>query len=128
MNSKEHTGVSPEHIEVREDTENRYYELLVDGVHAGLIVYERKGSRRLLTHTFIVEQFRGRGFAKRLVKGTLDNIRTHHETITNHCGVVDRYIRENPEYATLIDPDQPGSWKVASGPAAGKADNPSNPD
>lgn len=97
--------------EVRDDAENRYYELLVNGEQAGLMVYEPQGSRRVLTHTFIHEPFRGRGLANTLVRGGLDDIRARGLTVTNYCTVVDGYIHSHPEYEAVIDQAHPGSWQ-----------------
>jgi predicted GNAT family acetyltransferase len=95
---------------VRDDAENRYYELRVNGEQAGLMVYEPQGSRRVLTHTFIHEPFRGRGLSNTLVQGGLDDIRARGLTVTNYCTVVDGFIQGHPEYEAVIDQAHPGNW------------------
>jgi hypothetical protein len=40
-------------VEVVHDTDSRFYELLVDGQHAGMVVYGAAGNRYVFTHTFI---------------------------------------------------------------------------
>lgn len=104
------TEAPNEHIEVVEHPAERYYELRVDGVFAGLVVYELSGSRRVFTHTFIEEGFRGRGMSKRLIRDVLDDVRAKHATITNFCPILDHFIASNPEYEVVIDPAHPGSW------------------
>ncbi|WP_345633949.1 GNAT family N-acetyltransferase [Rugosimonospora acidiphila] len=99
-----------ETIEVRDDAANRFYELRVGGQQAGLLVYEDQGSRRVLTHTFIQESFRGRGLVKILIRDSLEDIRARGLSVTNFCGIVDRYIQRHPEYEILIDLAHPGSW------------------
>jgi predicted GNAT family acetyltransferase len=95
-------------IEVLDNPEERFYELRVDGAQAGVLVYESAGSRRILTHTVIQEDFRGRGLSARLIRETLDDLRGKHHTITSYCAIVDGFIEANPEYEDLIDKEYPG--------------------
>jgi hypothetical protein len=97
-------------VEVVENVDGRYYEIRVDGEFAGIVVYESFGSRRVLTHTFIENGFRGRGLSWRLMSGVLDDLRARHLTATNHCPVLDRFFQANPQYADLLDVDHPGAW------------------
>jgi predicted GNAT family acetyltransferase len=99
-----------EHIELVDNTGDRFYELKVEGAFAGMLIYELSGPRRVFTHTFIEEGFRGRGLSDALVRRVLDDVRAKHETITNYCGIVDGFIVKNPEYAVVIDPSHPGTW------------------
>ena len=48
-------------VEVVHDTDNRFYQLLVDGESAGLVVYGTDGDRYVFTHTFIAEGYRRTG-------------------------------------------------------------------
>ncbi|WP_051854356.1 MULTISPECIES: GNAT family N-acetyltransferase [unclassified Streptomyces] len=97
-------------VEVVDNPESRYYELRYDGQTAGMLVYETVGSRRVLTHTTIKEDHRGRGLSRLLIRSVLDDLAAKGATITNYCPVVDRFIERNPEYEKLIDPGHPGSW------------------
>jgi predicted GNAT family acetyltransferase len=97
-------------LELVDNAADRFYELKVDGTFAGMLIYELSGSRRVLTHTFVAEEFRGRGLSDELVRRVLDDVRAKHETITNYCGIVDGFIARNPEYEVVIDPAHPGSW------------------
>ncbi len=96
--------------EVVRRPEDRFYELLVDGQFAGLIVYEEFGSRYVLTHTFIADSHRDQGLSWVLLKGALDDLKQRHVTVTNFCPVVHRFLQKNPEYLPLIDPAHPGQW------------------
>jgi predicted GNAT family acetyltransferase len=99
-----------EQVEIVDNETDRFYELTVDGASAGMLIYELSGTRRVFTHTFIAEGFRGRGLAGSLVRTVLDEVRAKHETITNYCGVVDGFIAANPEYDGVINKEHPGSW------------------
>lgn len=97
-------------VKVVHDTDNRFYELLVDGQSAGLVVYGIDGNRYVFTHTFIAEGYRGRGLSQVLLREVLDDIRSRHATVTNYCPVLDRFLEKNPGYVALIDSRNPGSW------------------
>lgn len=90
-------------LEVVHHPEDRFYELLVDGKSAGLIVYEDVRGRYVFTHTFIAEGYRGRGLSWTLMRAALDDVKERRVPMTNHCPVLDRFIEKNPEYAPLID-------------------------
>ncbi|WP_432131891.1 GNAT family N-acetyltransferase [Streptomyces tendae] len=108
MTSSERDASGSEGIEVTDNADGRFYELRFDGQAAGMLVYETAGSRRVLTHTTIREDYRGRGWSKLLIRRALDDLAAKGATISNYCEVVDRFIEENPEYAKLIDPSHPG--------------------
>jgi predicted GNAT family acetyltransferase len=84
--------------------EDEYYELLVDGQQAGLLVYHVIGSRLSITHTVIEPGYRGRGLSWTLVGGALDDIRTRSLPVSNYCPVVDRFVQKNPQYRDLLSP------------------------
>jgi hypothetical protein len=96
-------------LEVVHHPEDRFYELLVDGQSAGLIVYEDVRGRYVFTHTFIAEGYRGRGLSWALMRGVLEDVKKRRVAATNHCPVLDRFIEKNPEYAPLIDSGNAGT-------------------
>lgn len=87
--------------------DDEYYELLVDGQQAGLLVYHVIGSHLSITHTVIEQAYRGRGLSWALVGGALDDIRTKYPTVSNYCPVVSRFVEKNPEYGDLLDQPRP---------------------
>ncbi|MFE0629407.1 GNAT family N-acetyltransferase [Streptomyces sp. NPDC058864] len=90
------------------------YEISVGGRTAGHMGYRAIGARRVLMHTVIYDAFRGRGLSNVLIKSTLDFLRIHGNTISNYCPVVDRFIRKNPEYISLVDTKHSGTWVSSS--------------
>ncbi|WP_051839059.1 GNAT family N-acetyltransferase [Streptomyces sp. NRRL F-5126] len=108
MTSGQQGPAGGERVEVSDNPDGRFYELRYGDQAAGMLVYETVGSRRVLTHTTIREEFRGRGWSKLLIRYALDDLAAKGATITNHCPVVDRFIEENPGYEQLIDPGHPG--------------------
>jgi predicted GNAT family acetyltransferase len=82
---------------------DEYYELLVDGQQAGLLVYHVIASHLSITHTVIEPTYRGRGLSWALVGGALDDIRTKYPTVSNYCPVVSRFVAKNPQYGDLLN-------------------------
>lgn len=94
-------------ISVVHHADDEYYELLVDGQQAGLLVYHLIGSRLSITHTVIEPTYRGRGLSWVLVGRALDDIRTRSVTVSNYCAVVSRFIEKHPEYADVLGASRP---------------------
>jgi predicted GNAT family acetyltransferase len=95
---------------VEHQAANRFYELMIDDTPAGLLVYEGSPDRRVFTHAFMYDGFRGRGLVRPLIQGALDDIRRSGATVTNYCPVVGHFFEVHPEYAELLDPHTPGEW------------------
>jgi predicted GNAT family acetyltransferase len=91
-------------LEVRHDSDNRFFEILEAGRPAGLLVYELRGSHMTLTHTAIEKEFVGRGLAPILIRESLKYIGGQSVKVTNRCPVVDRFIAARPEFASVITP------------------------
>lgn len=103
MSSQEDTSVL-----VRDNPESGAYEAVIDGEVIGIVGYNDAHDRRVLTHTAIDPGYRHQGLAHRLIRYALDDIRTHHRTVTIICPIVTDFIRKHPEYTDLIDPSRPG--------------------
>ena len=94
---------TPERIDIVDNEDDRYFELRVDDAFAGLIVYESIGGRRVLTHTFVEEAYRGRGLGELMIGEVLDRLRAKGTTVSSLCPMVDRFVESHPEYADLVD-------------------------
>jgi predicted GNAT family acetyltransferase len=91
--------------EVRDNRERSRYEILVDGVVAGLIQYSMRGGRLILVHTEVKDEFEGRGLASQLVRGALDDARRRNLRIVPICPFVESYVEHHVEYDDLVDHD-----------------------
>lgn len=112
MTNEQQEPMTGGQVEVVDNTDGRFYELSLDGEPVGMLVYERAGARRVLTHTTIKEKARGRGLAGVLIRHALDDLAAKDATITIFCPIVDVFIEKNPEYERLIDTDHPGNWRT----------------
>lgn len=94
-------------VTVTHHADDEYYELLVDGQRAGILVYHVIGSHLSITHTVIDQSYRGRGLSWELIRHALDDMRTNSATVSNYCAIVHRFVERNPEYGDLLDLPRP---------------------
>ncbi|MEV6283960.1 GNAT family N-acetyltransferase [Kribbella sp. NPDC051770] len=89
-------------VSVVHHADAEYYELLVDGQRAGILVYHAIGESLSITHTVIDPAYRGQGLSWVLVRHALDDLRKRPITVSNFCAVVSRFVEKNPEYGELF--------------------------
>jgi uncharacterized protein len=99
-----------ENIDVVDNAENGFFELLVDGERAGVLVYSTHGSRQVITHSAIASEYQGRGLADLLIRTALDDFRGKQATVTNFCPAVDHFLTTHHEYDDMIDRSHSGLW------------------
>jgi len=92
---------APASIEIRDVPERSRYELLVDGVVAGISVYRLRDGVMTFEHTEVDAAFEGRGLGSRLAAFALDDVRSRGLRIRVECPFIRSYIRRHPEYADL---------------------------
>ncbi|MEV0898566.1 GNAT family N-acetyltransferase [Actinoplanes sp. NPDC049802] len=88
--------------EVRDNTAERRFELVVDGAVAALAVYRVRDGAVHILHTETAPQMRGRGLAGELARQSLDRIRDRGDRVVPSCPFFAAYIGEHPEYADLV--------------------------
>jgi predicted GNAT family acetyltransferase len=94
---------SPGEPWVRDHPPGSRYEIILDGQLAGVAVYERRPGRVVFTHTEVMPQFKGRGFADHLARWALDDVRARgNEKVIARCPFIAGYIARHPEYADLL--------------------------
>jgi predicted GNAT family acetyltransferase len=91
------------------------YEATAGDTEVGGVTYNRVGDGRIvLLAVSVFPRFRGKGIANELIRRVLDDVRAQGKTITNYCPVVRTFIEHHPDYADVIDPDQPGVFTSRS--------------
>jgi hypothetical protein len=76
------------------------FELGADGA-SGFIDYRRAGSTLFLNHAEVPVELAGHGVGTRLVRATLDLIRSRNERMVPVCPFVKAIVRRYPAYADL---------------------------
>jgi predicted GNAT family acetyltransferase len=102
IDDKATEATTGEEVRVVHHAGDEYYELLVDGEQAGLLIYHVIGSHLAITHTVIEPTYRGRGLSWELIARALDDIRTRSVKVSNYCTVVRRFVELNPAYGDLL--------------------------
>jgi len=98
--------MAEEDVTIEHRPEQRRYELLVGGEHAGELVYrERSDDVVAFLHTEVDPGIQRRGLGTALVTGALDDARARGLRVVPLCPFVDAFIRRHPEYADLAVAD-----------------------
>jgi predicted GNAT family acetyltransferase len=83
--------------------DERRYELLVGGGHAGELAYrERAGNVVALVHTEVDPTLRRRGLGSALVAAALEDARARALRVEPVCPFVAAYLRRHPGYGDLL--------------------------
>jgi predicted GNAT family acetyltransferase len=89
----------------RRDDERRYV-LLLDGEHAGELVFRDRGGGVLaFLHTEVDPAKQQRGLGSALVRAALEDARERGLRIVAVCPFVEAYVRNHSEYADLAVAD-----------------------
>lgn len=78
--------------------------LIVDGVEAGEITWSPAGEGLwIIDHTFVDDNFRGKGYADTLVKAAVERARREEKKILPLCPFAKKVIHETPEYQDVLN-------------------------
>jgi uncharacterized protein len=105
--------VAHQHVEVRANTDESRYEIVVDDTVAGFTQYALEGQRADFLHTEIDDRFEGQGLASQLIRGALDDARRQGWQVLPYCRFVTRFISKNPDYRDLVPADQRGRFGLS---------------
>ena len=89
-------------VEVRDNPDERRYELLLDGAVAGFAEYRDRDGRRIFVHTVVEPAYGGRGFGNRLARAALDGALARDMRVVARCPFIRAWIERHPDYAERI--------------------------
>jgi predicted GNAT family acetyltransferase len=95
-------------LDVVDVPERSRYEIVRDGVVLGFAAYQRAERLIVFTHTEVDPGLEGQGIGGQLVRGALDDVRSHGLPVLPICPFVHGWMARHPEYADL-DYRQPAS-------------------
>ena len=81
---------------------SRRYELYVNDELASLTEYRPTGETLVFNHTETKPAHQGRGYAERVVRFALDDVRSRGQHVVPSCWFVADVIKTHPEYAELV--------------------------
>jgi hypothetical protein len=90
-------------VTVRDNADERRFELLLDGEVAGHAAYRVRDGITVITHSEVDPARRGQGMGNDLARHTLDTLRAQHARIIPSCPFFAHYVAEHPEYADLVE-------------------------
>jgi len=88
-------------IQVQHNPKGQRFETRLEGQSAYLS-YSIQGDSVCFSHTFVPEEFRGRGVASALVRKGLEEARRQHWKIVPGCSYVAAFIQRHPEFGDLV--------------------------
>jgi predicted GNAT family acetyltransferase len=75
---------------------------MASGDAVAFVGYRREGDRIVLTHTEVPEALSGQGIGSKLVRGTLESLRSKGSRVVPRCEFVAAYMERHPEYRDLL--------------------------
>ncbi len=89
--------------EVVQDVSMSRFELLVDGVQAGISDYVQDDEKIVFLHTEIDPAFRGKGLGDEIARGALNLVRAESgRRVVARCPFIKKWINEHPDYQDLL--------------------------
>jgi uncharacterized protein len=89
-------------LEVADNSAERRYEVLIEGELAGASYYRDRDGVRVVTHTEVGDEWKGKGLGGRLIAGALDDMRARGLRVEPRCAFTAAYIDRHPEYGDLV--------------------------
>lgn len=94
-------------LEVKKNEAQHQFELTINGSTA-FIKYSETGNVIRLIHTESPPELAGKGVATALIEKTLHFIEQHHQLVQPSCPMVAGFIRKNPAWKRIVDPNFQG--------------------
>jgi len=85
-------------VDAADDGGPSRFELRRDGELVGWATYRREDGAVVIPHVETVREYRGRGFADRLMAGIVADARRSGHTIMPLCSFAAGYLRDHPEH------------------------------
>jgi predicted GNAT family acetyltransferase len=84
-----------------DNTSANRFEMPIDG-HIAFVTYRRNDGVISLDHAEVPSALEGRGLGSKLVRATLDQVRSEGLKVVPRCSFVAAFIRRHAEYADLL--------------------------
>lgn len=92
-------------FEVTDAIDSDRFELRRAGELMGYATYRRRGDAVVVPHVETLVQYRGQGYASRLMAGIVEILRREGRTIVPHCSFAAGYLRDHPDDADVLHRD-----------------------
>jgi predicted GNAT family acetyltransferase len=88
---------------VKNNEAGHRYEVVVDGVTAGLLTYLLHDDKVVFNHAEVYPRFEGQGVGSALARSALDDVIAQGKTITPLCPFIVNYLAHHPSYLSHVD-------------------------
>lgn len=102
---------------VQDNPQESRYEIRDGDTVAGFVDYKIKPGQISLLHTEVGQEFSGRGVAKQLVTGVLDEARRRELAVLPFCPYVTKLIAGDSDYLDLVRPEDRARFGLDDGAA-----------
>ncbi len=92
-------------FEVTDATDSDRFELRRAGELMGYATYRRRADAVVVPHVETLVQYRGQGYASRLMAGIVEILRREGQTIVPRCSFAAAYLRDHPDDADVLHRD-----------------------
>lgn len=89
-------------FQVTDATDAGRFELRRSGELVGFATYHLRGDAVVVPHVETLVQYRGRGYAGRLMEGIVEILRSDGRTIVPQCSFAAGYLRGRPDDADVV--------------------------
>lgn len=96
-------------LSVMHNVQLQRFELATGDAPVAFISYTYEGENVILDHTFVPDEFRGRGLAGQLVRAALNEARQRRWRIVPRCPYVVRFIQRAPEFEDVLCGEKAGT-------------------
>lgn len=87
---------------VTEDADIGRFVLARDGEMVGYASFREQGAAVVVPHVETLHEYRGQGYADRLMEGIIERLRASGRTIVPLCPFAATYLRDHPEHGDLL--------------------------
>ncbi len=92
-------------LEITRNEAENTFETWIDG-HLCKLDYMRDGNNFIIEHVGVDPEFRGQGIAGKLMEVALEYARQNSLRVIPMCSYAAYYIRKNPQYLELTNPER----------------------
>ncbi len=92
-------------VEVIHNEAEDTFETRIEG-HLSRLEYMRDGNNFIIEHVGVDPEFRGQGVAGKIMEAALEYARQNSLRVIPMCSYAAYYIRKNPQYLDLTNPER----------------------
>ncbi|TCS39357.1 hypothetical protein EDC30_101313 [Paucimonas lemoignei] len=89
---------------LKDNTVAHRLELLANDKLVGTAHYQISGNTMTITHTEVLDEYKGKGYGNELARLALNDLRRNQMKLNPACRFIASFVRKHPQYADLTRP------------------------